>query len=349
MFLPPRRYILYNMEKKNIIEILDRFFQGLTTKEEDQVLKAWIKEPGSREEFYQYFHQCWHLASNEMDEELQNEMLVEILSRIDSDPSTSKEEKHPRQSNIRPLFRRILNYAAVACLVLAVGIGTYHIGKNNVKVPEGVITMEVENGQKADIVLADGTKVYINSASKITYDNAYNKKDRILKLEGEAYFEVAKDENKPFMVNANGITVEALGTSFNVKAHKSSNYVAVTLIEGKVRTKDNFNERYLNPNERVEYSLITGKFQEIEKLHPNADHLLWRSRELAFYGESVEEVCATLTRMYNCNFLFKSDAVKKYTYNGVLKNSSLDNVLESISRTAGIRYDIKPNNTIVIY
>ena len=335
------------MEKKDIIELLDKFFQGITSPEEDQILKDWITKPGSREEFYQYYQECWHLAANEMDKEIQHEMLVDILSKIDVDAKPLR--KVNQHSRIRTVAFGILRYAAVACIAFLVGAGLYHLDINSTKEVATPVTVEVQNGQKADIVLADGTKVYINSASKILYDNFYNKKDRVLTLEGEAYFEVAKDAEKPFIVKTNGIAVEALGTSFNVRAHKKANSVAVTLIEGKVVVRDNFHERYLNPNERLDYSLITRNFGKTEKLHPNADNLLWRSTELACYGESVEEICETLTRMYNCEFLFKSEAVKKYTYTGVLKNSSLHNVLESISLAAGIRYETKPNNTIVIY
>lgn len=121
-------------------------------------------------------------------------------------------------------LRQIGRYAAVACIILAVGSGAYYAGvKRPADDANTEVTMSVSNGQKADIILADGTKVYINSDSRIVYDNTYNKKTRMVSLEGEAYFEVAKDKEKPFIVKANGINVQALGTSFNIVHIKTIN------------------------------------------------------------------------------------------------------------------------------
>ncbi|MDU1890105.1 MAG: FecR domain-containing protein [Dysgonomonas sp.] len=328
------------MDAKYYIELLDRFFQGLTTDEENEVLRNWIINNDSKRIFNDYFQQCWHLAPNEMDETTQDEMYANILSQIDREKKNSESRRWLRPAIIR--------YAATACIIIAVTFGAYFLGKNGTGINDDVVSMSVMNGQKAEITLADGTRVYINSDSKVIYDGSYNKKDRILTLEGEAYFEVAKNTEKPFIVKANGLDVEALGTSFNVKAYKTEELVSITLIEGKVKVSDSEDETLMNPNERIEYNLTNKSFAKSE-LHPNADHLLWRSSQLAFYGESLEEVCNTLTRMYNCTFEFKSEAVKKYTYNGIIRNNSLTNVLDFISQTASIKYEFKSDNTIVIY
>jgi len=334
------------MSKKYYIELLDRFFQGLTSEEENDILKDWIKNSESKEAFYEYYHQSWHLASDDMDESVQKEIFSNILDQIDAVPHPNM-EKTENKSRIRRLALRYA--AAAACISFLVGVGAYFFGKVQQIGNDSPITMSVENGQKADIVLADGTNVYINSDSKITYNNAYNKTNRTLVLEGEAFFEVAKNKDKPFIVRANGLRIEALGTSFNVKAHRNSKSVSVVLVEGSVKVGNEDEEDILKPNERLEYSLLSRTFEKTE-LHPNTDLLLWRSKELAFYGESLEEICNTLTRMYNWKFVFKSEAVKRYTYSGVIKNNSLDNVLNYISQTTAIRYEIIPSeSTIIIY
>lgn len=332
------------MGKKYYIELLDRFFQGLSSEKENDILRSWIKEPEAKSVFYEYYQQLWHLASDEMDQDVQHEIFSDILSKIGKDiPSTVNRQ-------IRYSVRNWLRYAAVAaCITLIVGVGSFFWGKGTSATPDGSVTMSVMNGQKADIVLADGTAVYINSGSKITYDNSYNKEKRILTLDGEAYFEVAHNKEKPFIVKANGVDVEALGTSFNVKAYKTSQTVSVILVEGKVKVGDEKNEEILNPNERLEYNLLAKSFEKSE-LHPNTDLLLWRSNELAFYGESLNEICQTLTHMYNWKFIFKSEAAKHYTFSGVIRNNSLENVLSFISQATAIKYEIKPEeNTIVIY
>lgn len=332
------------MEKNNHIELLDRFFRGLTTAEEDQLLKDWVREPASRDELYVYYQRCWTLASDDMDKDMQEEILVNILSRIE-DKETVRDGRVSRLRKIFPFLR----YAAVACVAFVMGITFIYLNKEKNEEIQEEVAVTVQNGQKADIVLADGSKVYINSASKIIYDTNYNREKRILSLDGEAYFEVAQDINKPFIVKANGLEIEALGTSFNVRAYGNDNTVAVVLIEGKVRVHDDKEEKLLNPNERLEYHLLTKSFGNVEELHPNTSYLLWRSREISFYGESLEEICRMLTRMYNYDFVFEQDELRQLTYTGLIKNSSLENVLDYISQTASIRYTIKPDNTIVIY
>lgn len=337
------------MSNENIIKILDKFFRGLATEEEHEILRNWIKEPESKDEFSLYYQQCWYLAGDKMDKEEQDKILGNILNRIENFTKNEKKTESKIGARAKSVLRKVMYYAAAACILLIIGFASFHFGKNSITRNTGIITMEVENGQKGDIILADGSKVYLNSDSKIAYDDSYNKKDRILTLEGQAYFEVAKNKEKPFIVQTNGVKIEALGTIFDVKACKTSDLVTVTLIEGKVKVNDFSDERYLNPKERLEYNLTEKSFGKATELLPNANNLLWRSKELAFYGEPLEEICKTLTRMYNCRFRFGSDAIKKYTYTGIIKDGTLKNVLEFLSQTASVKYTIMQDSTIVIY
>ena len=258
------------MDKKDShIELLDRFFRGLTSPEEDVQLKSWIKQPDFQQKFSAYYQQCWALAPDTMDKAVQNEMLTELLSQIDEASDTEMQVLKTKNR----FLHRIGRYAAVACIILAVGSGAYYTGVSRTADDTNKeVTMSVSNGQKADIVLADGTKVYINSDSRIVYSNSYNKKTRVVSLEGEAYFEVAKDKEKPFIVKANGINVQALGTSFNIRAHKDDKSVAVILISGKVKVDDGRYETYMKPNERLVCNLANGQFEKSE-LRPNANYL----------------------------------------------------------------------------
>ena len=208
--------------------------------------------------------------------------------------------------------------------------------------------LNIPRGGEFFVCLSDGTKVWLNSESELKYASEFVGEERRVYLTGEAYFEVAKDKEKPFIVKANGINVQALGTSFNIRAHKDDKSVAIIFISGKVNVDDGRHEAYMKPNERLVCNLTNGQFEKSE-LHPNASNLLWRSNELALYGESFEEICTMLTRMYNCKFIFKNEKVKQYTYHGIIKNSSMNNVLEYISQAGGINYKIKSDNTIVIY
>ncbi|MCC8153121.1 MAG: FecR family protein [Tannerellaceae bacterium] len=327
------------MEKDSYIQLLDRFLQGFATQEEIEILQNWIRQPEAREICNTYYHTYWEQAEDTMETGLQEIMVDEIRMKIEN----SSVNQPPARKTI--LQSNPFRYIAAACILLVIGISLYftHKRENTVE----WVSMVVQNGQKAELTLPDGTIAYMNSGTQLKYNTAYNKKVRNLFLEGEAYFEVAKDKKRPFSVHANGIQVDALGTSFNVKANTNEETVSVILIEGKVKVHTESNEEYLLPNERVEYNLKNKSFQKSE-LHPNANLLLWRSDELNLYGESLEQICHTLTRMYNVDFIFTSEEVKEYTYRGIIKNNSLKNVLDFLSQTAPVKYQIYPDNTIII-
>ena len=332
------------MSKDYYIELLDKFYRGSASDKEKGMLKDLIQQKNSKEHFNEYFQQCWHLASNEMSKEVQENMLADIKGKIDS----SSEDNIVERKRSFIIFKKILQYAAAACLVLTITLGAYFWGHSQKDLNNGVITMSTKVGQMADFVLSDGTHVYMNSVSKVMYDSSYNKKVRIITLEGEAFFDVAKDKKRPFIVKANGINVQALGTSFNVKAHKDDKTLSVILIKGSVKVNDNKKGEILKPNERLEYNLSSKDFKKTE-LIPNSEGMLWRGSELALYGESLEEICNDLARTYNCKFIFKSESYKKFTYNGVVKNKSLQNVLDFLCQSASLKYEISSKNTITIY
>ena len=113
------------MDKKDShIELLDRFFRGLTSPEEDVQLKSWIKRPDFQQKFSAYYQQCWALAPDTMDKAVQNEMFTELLSQIDASSTTETKVLKTRNRFLRQIGR----YAAVACIILAVGSGAYYAG-----------------------------------------------------------------------------------------------------------------------------------------------------------------------------------------------------------------------------
>jgi ferric-dicitrate binding protein FerR (iron transport regulator) len=131
----------------------------------------------------------------------------------------------------RSWFRFFRAAAVAAGLVAAVLLG-WHIA--DLRKPE-TFEMVAERGQKSSLTLPDGSKVWLNSASKLTYTSDYNSKDRNIILDGEAFFDVARNENLPFIVHANGMAVQALGTKFNVKAYSDETEVTAILVEGSVK------------------------------------------------------------------------------------------------------------------
>ena len=165
-------------------------------------------------------------------------------------------------------------------------------------------------------------------------------------MDGEAYFEVAKDSLNRFVVQAGDLAVEALGTSFNVKAYEEDNQAVVTLFQGKVKTSVGRDEAFLLPDQAVSYLKNKGQLKK-STLNDAYRACLWRNNELAFNDEALSEIAVLLNRMYNIQVVFKSEKVKALRFTGVITNNSLDNIIELISLTSPIIYTSK-GDTIII-
>lgn len=209
-----------------------------------------------------------------------------------------------------------------------------------------VYKMSAGKGQRASATLSDGTVIWLNSDTEITYSEKYGTKERVVSLNGEAFFEVAKNKELPFIVKIDGLNVEALGTSFNVKAYGTDKFVTTTLFSGSVRTTTVNDEVILYPNQVASYNRKDGTLlssEASETYHAQ----LWKNDELFFPGETLEEIGIVLERVYNIRIEFLSEDVKKHTFTGTIKNNGLKNVLDIISMTAPIEY-VMSDSTIRI-
>jgi ferric-dicitrate binding protein FerR (iron transport regulator) len=201
-----------------------------------------------------------------------------------------------------------------------------------------------ERGQKSSVTLPDGSRVMINSASTISYTSDYNVKERNVFLSGEAYFDVASNADIPFVVHADKVSVTALGTEFNVKAYAEDPYVVTTLVEGSVRTEAGTQYELLTRAQEASYNkeadvLLAYDVKDISRAVP------WIRNELLFENESLADIAVTLERMYNVTIVFEDEAAKGYSYTGLIRNNSLQNVLELISSTSPVGY--KMNSGII--
>lgn len=329
------------MEKSEYIILLERFLKGETTHDEERILVDWFKSDVSRDELRNYIKRKWEIASNSsIPTDLKERMFRKIQSRIES---VAVEKKDVGRFSLRNIMR----YAAIGLLVICAGLGGHLLTRysRSVGVEKDYLVFAAK-GQKASVVLPDGSKVWLNSDSEIKYTNLYGDGERIISLDGEAYFEVAKDSLNRFVVQAGDLAVEALGTSFNVKAYEEDNQAVVTLFQGKVKTSVGRDEAFLLPDQAVTYLKNKGQLKK-STLNDAYRACLWRNNELAFNDEALSEIAVLLNRMYNIQVVFKSEKVKALRFTGVITNNSLDNIIELISLTSPIIYTSK-GDTIII-
>lgn len=300
---------------------------------------------------------------------------VEILDWIESSPENQKQYNqlkniwvvtgldHPDQVSI-PRFPfpetkwiyirnnlpgSILKYAAVFILAFMLGsLSLYFINRSErAELSSLYNTIDVPYGERSQITLYDGTKVWLNSGTKFRYPVAFSKETRDVFIEGEAYFDVAKDAERPFVVRAGQLKIQVLGTRFNVCAYANDNEVATTLDEGSVNAMNTANSKgvKLNPGEQV---ILNCKTNEL-KLQQVKTELFtcWKENLLKYENAPFEEVIKKMERWYDVKIIVDPAINTKERYTMTIKTESLREMLHLVSRTTKLKFEIKEDTVLI--
>lgn len=198
----------------------------------------------------------------------------------------------------------------------------------------------IGRGHEYMLILSDGTKVWMNSKSELHYPVVFGKGSRHVRLSGEAYFEVARDSSRPFVVEVDrGFEVKVLGTHFNIKAYDTDECYETTLVEGKVEVKSsNGTGVTLKPSEQMVIGR-NGK-QEVRMVN-TAYYIAWHEGWFYFDNESLSQVLTMIGRWYDVGFDFEDIALKEIVVTGKVKRfESLSVILDMLKRTTGVEYDV---------
>ena len=199
---------------------------------------------------------------------------------------------------------------------------------------------------KSDFTLEDGTVITLNKNSRLSYSNKYGKDKRDVKLEGEAYFEVSKDPDKPFLVEMNGASIVVLGTHFNVKADADSDDITATLVEGSIRFEGAKQNIVMTPNQQLTFSRSTNK---VDIKHVDTDvFTAWKDGLLKYKSIPFIELMEELKNTYKVDIKIDNEELKKptVTVSGTFsREQSIEQILKVISRSLPIRW----NNSNGVY
>lgn len=235
-----------------------------------------------------------------------------------------------------------------ASIVLLVGLGyvaSTFIYQKEVKNPVVTFTKTTKWGQKLNLVLADGTEVYLNAGSSIKYPQRFEGDTREVELVGEAFFDVAKNPDKPFIIKSGEVKTTVLGTSFNVNTYPDSHQIAVTVASGKVKVASQEHEVLLMPNEQ---GVFDRKSKSISKEKIDiATSLHWKEGIIHFEDVALSEVLQTLERWYGVSFVVDNNNIGNCHITATYDNERLSAVLESIVYTKkGLEYQFLDKNQI---
>ena len=203
----------------------------------------------------------------------------------------------------------------------------------------------VPRGGEYQIVLADGTRVWLNSATKLIFPQNFTGKERRVMLSGEAFFDVARDESKPFIVETSRMDVKVLGTRFNVNAYTDNEVVSTTLVDGSVEVASGTQKPItLVPGEQA-----YGEAGELEKREVNIRlYTSWIDGRFMFNNVELEEIAKQISRWYDVEIFFTNENVKRTRFTGgMVKFKPLDDLIRMIESTSPVRFSVK-GKTIVI-
>ena len=201
-------------------------------------------------------------------------------------------------------------------------------------------------GGEYTIMLADGTKVWVNAATEIRYPVKFAGKERRVRLEGEAYFEVTKDTEKPFIVEANGMEVKVYGTQFNVNTRRNDQ-IQTTLVEGSVSVKPKgLAEVMLKPNQQAVFNKLAGRVtvREVDVLC----YVAWQRGNYYFENKSIGEILDELSLWYDIQVFFVNNEVRNERFSGYLpRYEEINGLLSLIEKTSHVQFEIKGRVIIV--
>ncbi|OXG05352.1 FecR family protein [Flavobacterium araucananum] len=206
-------------------------------------------------------------------------------------------------------------------------------------------TLSTPTGGQYNIVLADGTKVYLNTVSSLKYPTRFNGDQRMVELEGEAYFEVAKNKNKPFIVKSGNQEIEVLGTHFNVHAYDNEPIVKTTLLEGSVAVRYKNQKTILKPGQQSNVSDNLNKI--IVREVDTEAAIAWKNGRFKFDNADLKSVMKQLERWYGIKAEYRGD-VSDVTFNGgTFMNKNLSEVLKVLELN-NIKFKVE-GKTVIVY
>jgi ferric-dicitrate binding protein FerR (iron transport regulator) len=333
-------------------ELLARYLSRECTTQEYIEVESWLRISEEHVEQLKSYERIWVDAQqlNKLDIEFDSALDWSVLqNRIEAE-DLSVEEQTPMLITTRAtaLNRNISYFSRIAAILSLVFLIGFYGSQFFVQVPteqnEAVLKeISMKKGQRGSVTLSDGTLVSLNSESSITLPDRFKSDVREVYLNGEAFFEVAKNEEKPFKIYVNGTVIEVLGTSFAVRAFPDDESVRTTVVEGLVsfrsQDEDISEGVLLSAGDLGEFNLKRKKISKefIENLDP---YISWKEGYLTFEQASMTEVRKQLERKYDIEVVFEDSNIELLELTAELKSRSLRNVLETISLSLGLEFEL---------
>ncbi len=346
---------------------MSRSLSGEATAEEELALQQFMQTNPSFQQQYELMKRMWH-TSEKQDAETIDESEKKNISHI-LQLAKAGAENEPSETTVIPLINKRKLYlsisSAAAAIFIAVSFWIFSEKNDPHTQVAPTQTLVTENGSRTRTILPDGSTVWLNAGSHISFNKNFSGSTREVTLDGEAYFDVVKQPQRPFIVHVSGYDIKVLGTAFNVKSYPADKTVETTLLRGLVQvTKQGAKKQepiFLRANEK----LIVDKYAADSKLNlpynekaeantANTKYLIqhidsaqkesekietaWVYNRLEFKGESFAGLAQKLERWYNVKIVFDDGAVQKLNFYGSFENETIEQALTALKKATPFNY-----------
>ncbi|NYI50861.1 FecR family protein [Macellibacteroides fermentans] len=281
------------------------------------------------------------LFSNVLEKQWEDAQDATAKDKTDMNRIWAKIQKELWESKQAKTYEYYKIYSIAASILLLIGIGCFAwiLSRDQSSNTMFVATSGIQNMQS--ILLPDGSQVQLGPGSKLVYPSEFDGKTREVKLEGQAFFDVAKDKSKPFVVKTKDMDVTALGTAFEVFSYEMENSIETVLLNGKVKVDllhgNHKREVILNPNDKLTLSRSDARIS-IEKVNATK-YSDWRNLGiLSFENEKLSMIIPRLEKWYGQKIFCQKDLANTYRFTFKVRNESLDRILYMLNNSSPIKY-----------
>jgi ferric-dicitrate binding protein FerR (iron transport regulator) len=243
-----------------------------------------------------------------------------------------------KQTEHRNFHIKHLIAAALKPIIIVAGVLLFVANQHGVLSNNTYAELTIPTGEQAHVVLSDGTRVHLNSGSTLHYPKTFGIFERKVKLEGEGYFEVAKEKARRFVVCCNEVTITVTGTKFNAKNYQNEDRITVSLEEGSVNIKDENSELYsLCVAQRFDYNKKTDK-GTVSNVENISKYMAWRTNGIDFYRTSFDEIIKELERRHDLHFIVSDTSLFNYKFSISTNKVNINEVLADFEKVSNLKF-----------
>lgn len=330
---------------KDILQIVHNYFKGESSRDDLETAISLFEEPYNNLELRPTLYEIWN-----------NDELIDRNSLLSGNSEGNLDKIHHKihldeGANRTKSKKNFIIYFSKFAAVLIIGLFLGYM-LNLLKIDAPVYyTSIAPKGSVSQVLLPDQTMVYLNAGSEIKYSANGIDGRREVFLEGEAWFQVVRNEKKPFVVHTPFYDVNVLGTKFNVKAYKTDEEIVTTLEEGSVQISSSKNiidpsNNILKPGEQLAYNQFTNVF-EIREVNTRI-YTSWKYNQLIFVNMSLKELIILMERKYGVDIEVSDNAILDFHYDGAIKDETILEMLDLIKETLPVQYKIEGQTILII-